>query len=166
MAEITGKATKVWHASMVEDDDPDDPYRVLTGWAQALSEDYGSERPERWTIANAAAYLTRILHRVAQDDEQDFPLMARELRKCRSHLESVLRDSQAPERGAPCPSCGSHGTFVRLVREYSHWCTDPDCTMQFHSTTDDFDVWVCPRNKDHWWNPQGYADMLKERHAS
>lgn len=147
---------------LAEDDDWH-PYSVLTRWAQMLSEDYDSTRPEVWTIANAAAFLDRILHRVAHDPEQDFPLFAREIRRCRAHLETVLSDSLAPERGAPCPQCKDRGTFVRLVREYPHWCDDPDCEQQFHFDTDEADIWVCPRDRAHWWTAAGYAEYLDER---
>jgi hypothetical protein len=162
---VSAKQGRIWHVSLVEDDDEHHPVTVTAVWCRMLAEDYGLDCPDLSNLAGNVAYLERLLGRVAQDPEQDFPLMAREIRKCRAHLESVLRDSLSPERGAPCPTCAKVGVFVRLAREYSHWCTDEECTQPFHSTTDDFDVWICPRNKDHWWNPQGYADMLEERQA-
>src|SRR5690606_41422977 len=50
-------------------------------------------------IQGAAAYLDRHLHRIANDDAQDFPLLRRELRKCRQHLEAVLHNDTRPDRG-------------------------------------------------------------------
>jgi hypothetical protein len=159
---VAAKQGRAWHVSLDEDDDETNPERVLTVWAQMLTEDYDLERPERWTLTNAAALIDRVLHRVAQDEDQDFGLMARELRRCRSHLESVLSDSMQPEKGAPCPTCKEAGTLVRLVREYPHYCEDADC-CQIHVTTDELDVWVCPANSEHWWTPGGYGNLMDER---
>lgn len=165
VAEITGKPTKVWHVSMVEEDDDFHAFTVLTRWAWMVSNAYGGNTPEVWTVTNAADYLTRVLHRIAQDDARDFPRMAAELRKCRSRLESVLRDGQEPERGAPCPTCRERDHYVRLVREYAHWCEDDGCE-QFHFLTEDADVWVCPRDKDHWWTVVGFAEEQRERESA
>lgn len=147
-------------ADLLEDDDEFHPYNVTTRWAMMLAEDYNLPLPKVLTITNACAFLERILSRVSNDEEQDYRLMATELRRCRQHLESAMRDSRAPERGAPCPTCKAKGNLVRLSREYAHWCTDPECTQQFHSTTDDFDVWVCPSDREHWWTASGYADEV------
>ena len=86
----------------LDDDDADHPYGVLTRWQLMLAEDYGHPLPGVLTVSGAAAYLERILPRMAQDEAQDFPLLAREMRHCRSHLQAVIRNSQHPERGAPC----------------------------------------------------------------
>jgi hypothetical protein len=147
-------------ADLVEDDDEFHPYSVTTRWAMMLAEDYSLDLPAVLTISNACEFLERILSRVANDEEQDYRLMASELRRCRQHLEAAMRDSQAPERGAFCPTCKAAKRLVRLNREYSHWCEDPDCTQQFHPTTDDFDVWVCPADKDHWWTAAGYGEQV------
>jgi hypothetical protein len=160
---ISAKQGRAWHVSLIEDDDDWHPETVLTRWAQMLTEDYRIERPVAWNLGNAAGFLDRRLHRIAQDDGQDFPLLAREMRKCRTHLESVLRDSLAPERGAPCPTCKDAGDLVRLVREYPHWCTDEACEQQFHPVDEEFDVWVCPRNREHWWTAAGYGELMDAR---
>jgi hypothetical protein len=150
----------------MEDDDEQHPYSVLTRWEFALREDYHQPRTDRTSVTEAGDYLDRTLHRVAQDDEQDFPLLAREMRKCRNHLEGVLRDSRAPERGAPCPECTSEETGVgpRLVREYGHWCWDEDCD-RLHYLDDSADRWVCPRNQGHAWTHAKYQGYVEERQA-
>lgn len=159
---VSAKQGRIWHVSLVEDDDDRHPETVLTRWAQMLTEDYGIERPDRWTLTNAAALLDRILGRVAQDDGQDFPLLRDEVRKCRSHLESVLHDSLQPERGAPCPECKPDGHVIRLAREYGHYCFEDDCTQQ-HYDTDEADRWVCPRNPQHAWTVREYENWVEER---
>lgn len=163
IAELTGQPATLWHVSLIEDDDDYHPFTVLTRWAWMTVRAYDLPEPDVWTITNAADLIDRQLGRIAQDKGNDFNRLATELRKCRSRVESALRDSTAPERGAPCPTCGDDRVFVRLVREYAHWCDNPTCTQQFHATTDDFDVWVCPRNNDHWWTVGGFAEEQRER---
>ena len=142
--------------------DETDPTEVLGIWQAMLSEDYSHDLPDRITLASAAAYLERHLHTIAQDEEQDFPLMAREVRKCRANLEAVLRNSQSPERGAPCPDCKADGHVVRMVREYAHWCEDPECE-RIHFDTDEGDVWRCPRRPEHWRSHEDYLRWVEER---
>lgn len=150
---------------LLEEDDEDHPYSVLTRWQMMLSEDYRDQLPEIMGIAGAADYLERILHRIAQDPEQDFPLFAREIRHCRNHLENVLRDGTQPERGAPCPDCKEDGKINRLTREWGHWCTEEDCD-QIHFLDESGDRWVCPANRTHWMTAEGYANWIKERTMS
>lgn len=161
------KTRQYVHARGTIDDDEHHPYNVLTRWHMMLAEDYGLTLPAKMTTSDSADFLVRIVGRVAQDPEQDFRLFREEMRTCRSHLEAVLHDSLAPEKGAPCPTCVESKKVdpakVRLVRKYAHWCTDEDCTEQYHSVTDDFDVWVCPRHREHWWTAAGYGELIDER---
>ena len=165
-----GRITEKQHLHAIvamPDDDEDHPYSVLGRWEMMLREDYGHPSKTRVTIASAAEYLGRQLHVMAQDDAQDFPLLARELRRCRNHLEAVIRNSNAPERGATCPECRRERPDKparRLTRTYGHWCEDEDCE-QIHFADDSGDIWRCPTNGEHWWNPQGYADMLQDATA-
>lgn len=167
----TEKGKDRWHkrgienamADLLDDDDERHPYSVLTRWAMMLAEDYDLQVPKSLTIASAGTFIAGLLTKVAQDEEQDFPLMARELKKCRTHLEAVISNSQAQERGAPCPTCRDAEVLVRLVREYAHWCDDEECTQRFHLVTDEADIWVCPRNREHWWTAAGYAEELEKR---
>lgn len=143
-----------------------DPTAVLGIWQAMLSEDYGHDLPDRITLGTASAYLERNLHVIAQDPEQDFRLLARELRSCRSHLEAALRNDHARERGAPCPDCTSPTTGVgpRLVRVYAHWCEDEDCE-RMHYVDDSADQWVCPRDREHHWDHEDYVRWVETRRA-
>lgn len=163
---IAARQGKAWHVSLIEDDDERHPYTVLTRWQMMLAEDWGHDLPERLTITGAAAYLERQLPRLAQDPEQDFALFAREIRKVRSHLESVLHNDRRPDRGVPCPECTSPETGVgpRLVREYGHWCLDAEC-CRIHAADDSLDRWVCPRNRAHAWDIEAYERWIAERRA-
>lgn len=153
-------------AAMPEDDDRH-PLNVLGRWELMLREDYDQPATARITVTAAAAYLERQLPRIAQDDEQDFPLFAREVRKCRKHLESVLATLVRPERGAPCPECTSDETGVgpRLVRHFGHWCEDEDC-CKVHYDDDSGDVWRCPRDRSHEWPHHDYERWVEERKAN
>lgn len=154
-----------WHLSLIEDDDEEHPHTVLSRWAVMIAEDYGHDLPTL-TVTSAADYLDRQLGRIAQDDSQDFPLLAREVRKCRRHLESVLATLAHKERGAPCPTCvGNEEGSPRLVRHYPHWCTEPACCRE-HPTDDSGDVWQCPRNPAHVWTHEAYEKWIDERKAS
>lgn len=163
------RAGGAWHASLVEEDDEHHPARVLGTWARMLTEDYGHDMPPAASLVWCADYLDRNLHRIAHDDGQDFPLMARELKKCRQHLESVLHNDDQRDQGVPCPTCVSEGSanpkHVRLRREYGHWCTDEDCA-RIHHDTDEADVWRCPKNHDHVWSHEDYDRRLEERRSA
>ncbi len=163
---VAAKQGKAWHLSLLEDDDDEHPYLVLGRWDLMLREDYDQPSNTPLTIDNAAAYLERQLGRVAQDDEQDFPQLAREIRTCRNHLERVLRTAMTKQRGAPCPECTSEETGLgpRLVREFGHWCDDDDCE-RLHYADDSEDRWVCPRERTHWWDVASYSKWIEERDA-
>lgn len=171
---IAARQGKAWHLSLIEDDDEQHPYIVLGRWDMMVREDYGQPSSQPVTIGNAAAYLSRQLTKIAHDPSQDFPLFAREIRTCRSHLENVLRDSQTRERGAPCPDCREDGALVRLEHEYGHYCDDEECERIHYSTVYDTDrgehvpdtsgdAWVCPRNPQHRWTEQAYRNYIEER---
>jgi hypothetical protein len=153
----------------LDDDDERHPYSVLTRWEFMLREDYGQERKGVTSLVTAANFLERILHRIAQDDEQDFPRFRGEIRDCRQHMETALRTAAWNERGAPCPECVGRGNVspsqVRLRHEYGHWCMDEDC-RQIHYLDDTGDRWVCPREpKRHTWTEKAYRDYVEDRTA-
>lgn len=169
---VAAKQGVVWHLSLIEDDDDFHPYTVLTRWEFMLREDYDQRRDDATSVVSAGEYLERTLGRLAHDDEQDFPLFAREIRRCRNHLEVVLRNSQAKERGAPCPDCAKVGKVIRMSRSYGHHCDDPGCEKLDYSVVDDYetgekvpdtsgDWWTCPRG--HSRNHEDYTRWVEER---
>ncbi len=158
----TGRA---WHVSLIEDDDEHHPARVLGVWAMMLAEDYGHDMPIDASLTWMVDYLDRNLARVAHDEDQDFGLLRRELRKCRQHLEAVLHNDRRPDRGAPCRSCAAPAPRLKL--EPGHWCEDEDCT-RMHYDDDSGDRWVCPRDPEHRWTMADYrrwvyADAVAQR---
>jgi hypothetical protein len=160
------------------------PLLTLSTWEFMLREDYGQPSDAPATVATCAAYLDRTLHRVAHDPEQDFPLLARELRKCRQHLEAVLHNDDRPERGVPCPDCVGKMQETkrrledegvpedewpslkapRLIRKRGHWCDDEEC-QRLHYEDDSGDEWTCPRDGHHKWTHKAYTAWVEERRA-
>lgn len=153
-------------AAMPDDDDRH-PYNLLGRWDMAIREDYQHPSSKRVTVANAADYLNNQLGRIAQDESQDWPLFAGQIRKCRRHMESVLATLARPERGAPCPACVENGDKApRLVRKYGHWCTDDNCREPQHYTDDSGDTWTCGVNREHRWTHADYAKWVETRRAT
>lgn len=148
------------------DDDEVHPYNVLTRWHLMLAEDYGDKLPAKMSTTGSAAYLDRILGKVAQDEEQEFPLLRSEMNTCWNRVQVALAIKPWNQKGAPCPQCVATGKVdpakVRLARVCPHWCDEEGCE-RFHWDTDEADVWRCPRNKDHWWTAEGYGNLMDER---
>jgi hypothetical protein len=147
--------------TVLEDDDPHHPLAVLGRWDYMLREDYRQPTALRCTLLRAADYLRGQLSRLAQDETQDFALFAREIARCRRHLEDVLADGFRPETGAPCPACAK---APALVKRYAHWCWREDCTRE-HDATGAADSWVCPACHARWteaeyrlWVADDYLD--------
>lgn len=177
--EAAGRITEAQHLHALEalndTDDQNHPYAVLTRWQMMIAEDYDHELPDRLSVFGAIGYLDRQLHRIANDEEQDFLNLKAEVKDCRKHLEAVLHNDDRPDRGLPCPLCRSAHrptcdkpdcrgcVIVRLERRYAHWCEDPDCQRRYHPTDDASDIWQCPRDAEHWWGKSGYADLERER---
>lgn len=167
--ERMGRITEAqhWHAREVMDEADDrHPLNILGTWDMMIREDYGHPSSARVTVENAAAYLDRMLARIAHDPEQDFPLLAAELRKCRRHLEEAIALVARAQRGYPCPTCrddaGREGPTPRLVRQYPHWCDDEDCCRE-HRADDSEDTWVCPTNPAHAWSHAWYTAHIEVR---
>jgi len=137
---IAARQGRIWHASLTEDDDDWHAYTVLGRWQLMLSEEWGHDDGQTITVSRAAAYLERILHRLAHDPSQDFAQFAHEIRVCRAHHEAVLHNSRQSERGAPCPACSDHGEAAPpLVKHY----VDDDPTGAS-------DWWGCPACCARW----------------
>lgn len=141
----------------VEELDMLDPYTCLTFHERTIRELLGhdSETLVSPTIAGCAGYLGWVLTDLARDESM-VPILADLLAttaRLRDHAETVLRDSRAPERGAPCRSCPAPAP--RLILRRGHWCEDPDCDRE-HYADDSGDRWVCPEDRDHEWSAEDY----------
>lgn len=122
-------------ADIPEDDSH--PRAVLGDWERMFREDYENPTSLEWTISRGVDYLLGILTRVARDDGQDFPLFAREIKRLKTHLESVLHDQAMGDRaGVGCFDCG--GSLERKLTDRKGNSSD------HRRDTGGFeDVWTC-----------------------
>ena len=154
----------------IDDDDDLHPVNLLARWEMMLREDYGQPATAAANLSASATYLDSVLGRVAQDPDQDFPYLAKQLRDCKDHLELAESLSLRKRRGAPCPLCivnlpaGSDEKAPNLQLERGHWCEDPTCE-RLH-WPEDPDVWRCPRNRDHAWSDEDYRRRVDDVYAT
>lgn len=145
----------------IEDDDPHHPFAVLGRWAMMTRDSLGLAPQRVFTVSAFADHLLAHLHELAADELHGFPAMLKELRACRRHLESVLRNSHDDETGAPCPKCSEPGKpGPNLEHRHSTWGADGKrcraCTSGAsgveHScdTSGASDFWRCPRCRGRW----------------
>lgn len=71
-------------------------------WRDALEHD---ESTARLTVATAIGYINRQMTYMADHEHVPFDDFARDVRRCRAHLEAVLHDGEQVDRGAPCMTC-------------------------------------------------------------
>lgn len=166
------------------DDDPQHPYAVLGRWDMACRESYGPATDLFVSVSRAADYLSGpLLDTFAHTSEfEDFD---RETAECLSHLEGVLHDSRAPEKGAPCPTCRAttpDRKAQRLVKHYAEHARDggqlkhgplchcgDDATGHCRICAGHEDTWHCPANAEHWWSDADYRNRVDgdyQQHAT
>lgn len=149
-----------------EDYDQQDPWAMLGVRERMIRTDLGHDRVlVSPTLAETCAYLGWVLTDLARDEQQTLIVadLLDETSRLRSHLEAVLHDSRAPERGAPCPRCTKPAP--RLVKRWAHWCDREDCTRE-HDTSGARDTWQCPRDEDHWWSEADYRMRVSDQYLA
>ena len=110
----------------------------------------GAQRPTN--VTSAAKYLDGMLHRIANDETQDWALFARELRDCCNHLEAVVHTLRRPEQGVPCPECSNEdGAGPRLTKHYVE-----------HDRTGASDWWGCVAVREHSWPDYVYRKWVAD----
>lgn len=138
---------------LIEEADFTHPLTCLTNWERELREDLGHDDEVLCsaTISEARKYLDLVLTMLARSEAHVLVLaeMARDMRRCRAHVETVLRDSREPEKGAPCPTCSEAASEdERAPRLVMHRAD--------HDVTGAADVWRCPDVEAHWWSEADY----------
>lgn len=105
------------------------PLTVVGTWEMVWRDFLEHETDERVTVEGAAGYLDRNLAYMADRGDVPFEDFARDLRRCRGHLEDVLRDGEQIEQGAPCPACDRPLIKVYGEKEiYDRWkCPNRRC---------------------------------------
>jgi len=102
------------------------PVWILGTWDMCWRDALDHDTAELVTIAGAVDYLDRTMTYMAGFEYLPFEDFARDLRRCRAHLEAVLHDGEQRDRGAPCMTCGTP-----LERTWGH--------------DEKADGWKCPR---------------------
>lgn len=106
------------------------PLFVLGGWDAMVRDALDHSEPEgRVTIAEAADYVGRQLTYLAGYPDLPFEDLARDLRKCRAHIENALHDGTRDTIAeVNCLTCGR--AFIKRMTETGiddlWWC--PGCS--------------------------------------
>lgn len=129
------------------------PLTVLGGWRMVVED--AREAPETGAVdvEGSAAYIDRHLDWIGACDWLPAEDLARDLRQCRAHMESVLHDGEQIERGAPCHLC-PEGDRPRLVKRYGG------------DVTGHRDTWHCPKDRNHWWTEAEYRLRVRDDYRS
>lgn len=81
------------------------PLFVLGTWDFVWRDALEHETDETLTIASGIRYLDQQMTYMAGFEDAPFEDFARDLRKCRAHLEAVLHDGEQRDEGVPCMAC-------------------------------------------------------------
>lgn len=136
------------HVTVTEGDESTHPAWVLGTWEMLIREHLVQPSDDLLSIESAGAYLDGHLTNLANDGEFAFEEMARDLRKCRVHLEDVLCEGEREERGEKCHNCGTK----RLVKDYG-------------KTPDSKVMWRCPgANCQQSYTEAEYIERVETRH--
>ena len=83
------------------------PLFVLGTWDMLVRDVLEHDEPTtKLTVASAIDYIDRQLSYLGGFEDLPFEDLARDLRACVRHMESVLHDGEQVDRGAPCMKCG------------------------------------------------------------
>lgn len=119
MSALAGRIGAEW----LEDcRDEDHPLWVLGTWDLLVREHYRQPSDIQATVDNTWAYLAGHLTRLAHDADFPFDELARDLRRCRGHLENVLSEGEREVYGAPCLRCEKPLLRDDQGEEESWWC--------------------------------------------
>lgn len=135
------------------------PLMVLGTWDMVWRDALDHETDETLTIASAVAYLGEQMTHMAGFEDAPFEDFARDLRRCRSHLEAVLHDGEQRETGAPCVNCRVPLHKVWRGRELP-WSSHENPSLASE------DGWACPRcpHDRRWYTKAQYDNAVRGAH--
>lgn len=81
------------------------PMWTLGTWEMIWRDHLEQPTALKATLPRLVDYLDERLHDMAAEPLVPFEDFARDLRRCRAHMESVLHDGRQVDRGAPCMTC-------------------------------------------------------------
>lgn len=126
------------------------PLFVLGTWDMVWRDALDHETDAEVTVPTAVAYLGEQMTYMAGFADAPFEDFARDLRRCRAHMESVLHDGEQVETGAPCMGCETVLHKVYAGREMP-WSNGE------HPTHASQDGWACPRCRR--WHTEGQYNL-------
>lgn len=132
------------------------PLFVLGTWDMVWRDALEHETDETLTIATGIRYLDQQMSYMAGFEDAPFEDFARDLRKCRAHLEAVLYDGEHPDKGAPCLTCRT--ALHRCWKGQAlPWSTKERPVLATE------DGWGCPRcpPETRWYSEARYTNAMK-----
>lgn len=133
------------------------PATVLGTWDMCWRAELEHDDPAgRFDLATAVDYLDRQMTYMAGYADAPFEDFARDLRRCRAHLESVLHDGEQRETGAPCMECDVPLRRCWAGRDLP-WSTSE---RPAHAASDG---WACPRCR-RWHTEDQYRFAVAHLH--
>jgi hypothetical protein len=133
-----------------EDEDPEEAwsaFQLIEFWSEAWRRERGAEYDMRPTIVSEASFLKHTID-WAWDNEPGWDDFAKDIRKARTRLETILLEGVRSKRGAPCMYDECRGN--RLVRKL-----EPKRDEDGEKTWEWSD-WHCPRCH-RTWTEDAYA---------
>lgn len=116
---LAGRIDPAW---LEDNHDELHPTWVVGTWEMLIREHLDQPSDDKVTLTEARSYLGVHLTRLAHDPEFAFEELARDIRKCRGHLEDVLHDGERETYGAPCLKCEKPLLRDDQDDEESWWC--------------------------------------------
>lgn len=133
------------------------PAWVLGTWEMVVRDHLGHETDAAFAVTAAIGYLDQQLTAVAADPLVPVEDMARDLRRCVTHMERVLHDGEQIETGAPCMEC--ERALVRVWRGGALPWTHRDGSQPYAAD----DGWACRRCRD-WRSEADYRLNVAHQH--
>lgn len=128
------------------------PLFVLGTWEDAWRDWLGHDSTETITIGKSASYLNLSLTYVARQPDVPMGQFASDLRRCRGHLEDVIRDAEPEPK--KCPKCGG-----ALVMDHEPRGGD---YIEGNEERDYDDKWQCQRKAcGQWWTQDDYRTKVE-----
>lgn len=132
------------------------PLFVLGTWDMCWRAELEHDETEVVTLDAATNYLDLQMTYMAGYEHSPFEDFARDLRRCRAHLEAVLHDGEQREDGAPCMQCAAALRKCWAGREMP-WSTRERPELA-HA-----DGWACPRCR-RWHTEDQYRFAVAHLH--
>lgn len=135
------------------------PEFVLGGWDSVWREALDHDEPaELFALVTTIDYLDRTMSYMGTWPHVPFEDFAKDLRRCRAHLEAVLHDGEQIDRGAPCMACRSELRHV-WKGDLLPW------SKAEHPEKAREDGWACARCR-RWHNEQQYHLAVASLHTA